>query len=96
MELNVDDIVGHAVNITYHVDSYSGACIALINCVNDRSSGVLYQFSGNCSVQLPIAGGSQAAIKAAQISAGAYQNAYHIAGLAGLAGGVASSGPCSV
>ena len=88
--LNVDDIVGHAVNITYHVDSYSGACIALINCVNDRSSGVLYQFSGNCSVQLPIAGGSQAAIKAAQISAGAYQNAYHIAGLAGLAGGVAS------
>lgn len=90
VELNVDDIVGHAVNITYHVDSYSGACIALINCVNDRSSGVLYQFSGNCSVQLPIAGGSQAAIKAAQISAGAYQNAYHIAGLAGLAGGVAS------
>lgn len=90
VELNVDDIVGHAVNITYHIDSYSGACIALINCVNDRSSGVLYQFSGNCSVQLPIAGGSQAAIKAAQISAGAYQNAYHIAGLAGLAGGVAS------
>ena len=90
VELNVDDIVGHTVNITYHVDSYSGACIALINCVNDRSSGVLYQFSGNCSVQLPIAGGSQAAIKAAQISAGAYQNAYHIAGLAGLAGGVAS------
>ena len=90
VELNVDDIVGHTVSITYHVDSYSGACIALINCVNDRSSGVLYQFSGNCSVQLPIAGGSQAAIKAAQISAGAYQNAYHIAGLAGLAGGVAS------
>ncbi len=90
VELNVDDIVGHTVNITYHVDSYSGACIALINCVNDRSSGVLYQFSGNCSVQMPIAGGSQAAIKAAQISAGAYQNAYHIAGLAGLAGGVAS------
>lgn len=90
VELNVDDIVGHTVNITYHVDSYSGACIALIDCVNDRSSGVLYQFSGNCSVQMPIAGGSQAAIKAAQISAGAYQNAYHIAGLAGLAGGVAS------
>ena len=90
VELNVDDIVGHAVNITYHVDSYSGACIALLQCTNDKSDGVLYQFSGNCSVQLPIAGGTQAAIKAAQISAGAYQNAYHIAGLAGLAGGVAS------
>lgn len=90
VELNVDDIVGHAVNITYHVDSYSGACIALLQCTNDKSDGVLYQFSGNCSVQLPIAGGTQAAIKAAQISAGAYQNAYHIAGLAGLAGGIAS------
>lgn len=88
VELNVDDIVGHAVNITYRVDSYSGACIALITCAKEGSNAVLYQFSGNCSVQMPIAGGTQAAIKAAQISAGAYQNAYHVAGLAGLLGGV--------
>lgn len=88
VELNVDDIVGHAVNITYRVDSYSGACIALLTCAKAGSNAVLYQFSGNCSVQMPIAGGTQAAIKAAQISAGAYQNAYHTAGLAGLMGGM--------
>lgn len=88
VELNVDDIIGHAVNITYRVDSYSGACIALLTCAREGSNGVLYQFSGNCSVQMPIAGGTQAAIKAAQISAGAYQNAYHTAGLAGLMGGM--------
>lgn len=88
VELNVDDIVGHAVNITYRVDSYSGAVIALLTCAKAGSNAVLYQFSGNCSVQMPIAGGTQAAIKAAQISAGAYQNAYHIAGLAGLMGGM--------
>lgn len=88
VELNVDDIVGHAVNITYRVDSYSGAVIALITCAKEGSNAVLYQFSGNCSVQMPIAGGTQAAIKAAQISAGAYQNAYHTAGLAGLLGGM--------
>lgn len=88
VELNVDDIVGHAVNITYRVDSYSGAVIALLTCAKAGSNAVLYQFSGNCSVQMPIAGGTQAAIKAAQISAGAYQNAYHTAGLAGLMGGV--------
>ena len=91
MELNVDDIVGHAVNITYHVDSYSGACIALLECAKEGEDAVLYQFNGNCSVQCPIAGGSQAAIKAAQLTAGAYQNAYHVAGVAGLAGGLASS-----
>lgn len=90
VELNVDDIVGHAINITYRVDSYSGACIALISCAKEGSSAVLYQFSGNCSVQMPIAGGTQAAIKAAQLSAGAYQNAYHIAGVTGLVGGIAS------
>lgn len=88
VELNVDDIVGHAVNITYRVDSYSGAVIALLTCAKEGSNAVLYQFSGNCSVQMPIAGGTQAAIKAAQISAGAYQNAYHTAGLAGLLGGM--------
>lgn len=90
VELNVDDIVGHAINIKYRVDSYSGACIALIECAKEGASAILYQFSGNCSVQLPIAGGTQAAIKAAQLSAGAYQNAYHIAGVAGLVGGIAS------
>lgn len=90
VELNVDDIVGHAINIRYRVDSYSGACIALIECAKEGACAVLYQFTGNCSVQMPIAGGTQANIKAAQISAGAYQNAYHIAGVAGLIGGLAS------
>ena len=88
VELNVDDIVGHAVNIRYRVDAYSGATIAIIECAKEGSNAVLYQFSGNCSVQMPIAGGTQAAIKAAQISAGAYQNAYHIAGVSGLLGGM--------
>lgn len=91
VELNVDDIVGHAVNITYRVDVYTGGCIAVITCAREGSNVAMYQFSGNCSVQLPIAGGTQSAIRAAQISAGAYQNAYHTAGLAGLAGGLASA-----
>ena len=90
VELNVDDIVGHAINIRYRVDSYSGACIALIECAKEGACAILYQFTGNCSVQMPIAGGTQANIKAAQISAGAYQNAYHIAGVSGLIGGIAS------
>lgn len=91
VELNIDDIVGHAVNITYRVDVYTGGCIAIITCAREGSNVAMYQFSGNCSVQLPIAGGTQSAIRAAQISAGAYQNAYHTAGLAGLAGGLASA-----
>lgn len=89
VELNVDDVVGHGVNVTYRIDEYNGSCIAMITCaksteVNGVSvdySTVVYQFSGNCAVELPIAGGSQAAIKAGMLEAAAW-------GLGSVIGGV--------
>ena len=59
MDLDVDDIVGHSVNVLYHVDSYTGSCIAQITCARDGYSNTIYQFSGDCSVEIPMAGGSQ-------------------------------------
>ena len=90
MDLDVDDIVGHAVNVLYHVDSYTGACIAQITVARDDYSNTVYQFSGDCSVEIPMAGGSQANIKAAMIAANAYQNAANISAGMSLWGGVAS------
>lgn len=90
MALDVDDIVGHAVNVLYHVDSYTGSCIAQITCARTGYSNTLYQFSGDCSVEIPMAGGSQAAIKAAMISANAYQNAANISAGMSLLGGIGS------
>ena len=97
-ELNVDDIVGHCVNVTYRIDEYNGACIAMItvakvtnvNGVDVEYSNTMYQFSGNCSVELPIAGGSQAQIKAGLMMADATRQAAQ--GMAGLnlVGGLAS------
>lgn len=89
VELNVDDIVGHGVNITYRIDEYNGSCIAMITCakstiVNGEEvdySAIIYQFSGNCAVELPIAGGSQAAIKAGMLEAAAW-------GLGSVIGGI--------
>lgn len=89
VELNVDDVVGHGVNITYRIDEYNGSCIAMITCakstvVNGESvdySAIVYQFSGNCAVELPLAGGSQAAIKAGLLEAAAW-------GLGSVIGGV--------
>ena len=89
VELNVDDIVGHGVNVTYRIDEYNGSCIAMITCAKSTSvngtevdySSVIYQFSGNCAVELPLAGGSQAAIKAGMIEAAAW-------GLGSVIGGV--------
>lgn len=89
VELNVDDVVGHGVNITYRIDEYNGSCIAMITCakstiVNGEEvdySTIVYQFSGNCAVELPIAGGSQAAIKAGMLEAAAW-------GLGSVIGGI--------
>ena len=90
VDVDVDDIVGHAVNITYHVDSYNGSCIAQITCAKTGYTNTLYQFSGNCSVEIPMAGGSQAAIKAAMMTANAYQNAANVSANASLVGGIGS------
>lgn len=90
MDLDVDDIVGHAVNVLYHVDSYTGSCIAQITCARDGYSNTIYQFSGDCSVEIPMAGGSQANIKAAMIAANAYQNAANVSAGMSLWGGIAS------
>ena len=91
VELNVDDIVGHAVNISYKIDEYNGACIAQITVAKTTMVGaqevdysnVMYQFSGNCAVELPLAGGTQSAIRAGLIQAAAY-------GLSSVIGGVVS------
>lgn len=97
-ELNVDDIVGHAVNITYRIDEYNGSCIAMITVaktteVNGETveyRNTMYQFNGNCAVDLPISGGSQASIKAALMMANAYQMASIVSAGANLLGGLGS------
>lgn len=98
-ELNVDDIVGHAVNITYRIDEYNGSCIAMITVakvttVNGEQveySNTMYQFSGNCAVELPISGGNQSSILAGMMTANAYQQAANISAGAQLVGGIAST-----
>lgn len=95
VEVNVDDIVGHGVNITYRIDEYNGSCIAMITVakvteVNGETveySNLLYQFSGNCAVELPLSGGSQASIRAGMMQAAAYGLSGVIGGIAGLLGG---------
>lgn len=98
-ELNPDDIVGHGVNVTYRIDEYNGSCIAMITVAKSTTvngeeveySNTMYQFSGNCAVELPITGGSQAAIKAGMMQADAYQTAGLISTGANLLGGIGSA-----
>ena len=68
VELNADDIIGHGVEITYKVDTYNGSCIALITTSRQGSAEtVTYQFSGNCSVTVPITSGVMSAAQSTLI-----------------------------
>ena len=68
VELNADDIIGHGVEITYKVDTYNGSCIALITTSRQGSAeNVTYQFSGNCSVTVPITSGVMSAAQSTLI-----------------------------
>lgn len=87
VELNCDDIIGHGVNVTYRIDAYNGSCIATITVAKDNYNALMYQFSGSCAVELPLAGGSQAAIKAGLIGAAATGISSVVTGIAGLATG---------
>ena len=98
-ELNPDDIVGHGVNVTYRIDEYNGSCIAMITVAKSTTvngeeveySNTMYQFSGNCAVELPITGGSQASIKAGMMQADAYQMAGLVSTGTNLLGGIGSA-----
>lgn len=58
-ELNVDDVMGKMINVTYHVDCLSGACVAFISSSAVGPTGpqipVVYaQFNGNVLTQVPV------------------------------------------
>ena len=74
--LDVADIMRSSINIIYHVDVLSGACLAEVKVIRDSAGGTLYQYTGNASVTLPISSGSYMGI---------------ISSIAGIAGGIAGT-----
>lgn len=79
--VSADDIIGNAVNIIYHIDSYTGCVIAAVTVARQGYSATVYQFEGNCAVEIPITSG--------------YQSTY-VSGLLGLTAGLVTGNPASV
>lgn len=92
VELNADDIVGHAVNITYKIDAYTGACIAVITVASSGYESICYQFPGNCAVEIPITSGMKSVLQSALIGAATTAIGAAVGGAAGAALGGASAG----
>ena len=49
-DLDADEVMGKTLAVSYRVDIFSGACLATIKI----DGSVFYQFSGQCSAQIPI------------------------------------------
>lgn len=54
--LDIDDIMGRSINVTYHIDILSGSCVAFVKSTGKGINSVLYEFSGNVSTQIPVTG----------------------------------------
>lgn len=50
VDVDPNDFVGHTMGVKYHGDVVSGAIVAYVT----KDGSVMYQYSGNCAVNLPL------------------------------------------
>lgn len=82
-EVDVNEFMSGSISIKYHIDVYTGTCLAEVKMIRTRdvpNGGIVYTFSGNCSQQLPLTSGDQKGLLSALI------------GAAGIGIGIASGG----
>lgn len=58
IDLSNSDVMRSNINVVYHVDVLSGACLAEVKITRDGGGGTLYQYAGNAATTLPISSGS--------------------------------------
>lgn len=58
VELNADDVVNSTLGIKYKIDVLTGCCLAQLTVKKYALDAVLYTYTGNCAVQMPITSGN--------------------------------------
>lgn len=69
VQIDNDHAMRGTVTVTYRVDVYTGACLAEVSVVRDGGGGVIYTFSGDCSVHYPLSSGSYMGIVSGLLTA---------------------------
>lgn len=68
--LNTDEVMGKKIGIVYRIDLLSGQCVAMVSITGDNiSTSVIYQFTGECSVPIPLTGSDWSRIYSAAFGA---------------------------
>lgn len=74
--LNVSDVMRSNIHVTYGVDVFTGACLAMVEVTRDGNTINLYQYAGMASVEYPLTGSVHSGL---------------ITGLLGVAGSIAAT-----
>ena len=82
VDLDVGEVMRASISVIYHVDVFSGACLAEVNVTRDGAAGgVLYTYSGDAAVRYPLSSGSYMGMVSGVLSV-----------VGGIAGTIASGG----
>lgn len=52
--LDTNDVMRSTIHVTYGVDVFTGACLAMVEVARDGSTVNMYQYAGVCSVDYPL------------------------------------------
>lgn len=85
VSLNVDEVMGRTLHVSYRVDICSGSCVAYI----EVDGNAIYQYSGHCAIPIPLSGADFSSYVNAAISVAKLAGAALTAGAGVLAGEVA-------
>lgn len=69
-KLDVANVMRGRIKVTYGVDVYTGACLAMVQVRRDGFNPILYTFGGDCAVHYPVSSGSYSGIISSLIGAG--------------------------
>lgn len=69
--LDTNDVMRSTIHITYGVDIFTGACLAMVEVTRDGSTVNLYQYAGSASVEYPLSNVQNGQLLAGILSAGA-------------------------
>lgn len=89
-DLDINEIMGGSVSLSYGIDIFTGACVAMIGVMRDHVSQALYTFEGNCAVQQPVTGADYSRIVGGLISAGMGIATGGVGAVLGVAGALTS------
>lgn len=70
-DLDVIEIIGGRLSVSYIVDLVTGACVAFVKVKRGDLESVLYQFTGNCAYSMPVTQNSYNSLLSSMLSASA-------------------------